>query len=251
MSTFKDNFSQHADLYVKYRPHYPDALYAFLAEQTAAHDLAWDCGTGNGQAAIGLTPYYKNIIATDPSQQQINNCLHHPQIDYKVEKAEHSSIATNSIDLITIANALHWFDFDAYFAEAYRVLKPNGWLAAWAYFVPTSIPEIDKVVHDYHYNTLKAYWLPENGYVENSYRDIPFPFDTIATPEFVCEKELNLSDFIHYLSTWSATQRYLKMHGRNPADDLVTALQKYWPTPTSTQKITWRLVLKMGKKRNR
>src|ERR1051325_10295174 len=122
MTTFKDNFSKQSDIYAIYRPHYPTGLYSYLASLTKSHKLAWDCGTGNGQAAIGLTDFYDRIIATDASEQQIKNAVVHQKISYHVSTAENNVIETNSIDLLTVANALHWFDFDVFYREVKRVL---------------------------------------------------------------------------------------------------------------------------------
>ena len=169
MNAFKDNFSQQSDIYVKYRPLYPVELYTYLSSLTVDHAVAWDCGTGNGQAAIGLAAFYEQVIATDPSEQQIRNCLPNDKVKYLVEKAENNSIASGSIDLLTIANALLWFDFDIFYREAHRVLKPNGIIAAWAMGVPSISPPVDKIINHFHDHTLNDFWLAENRLVEKGY----------------------------------------------------------------------------------
>jgi ubiquinone/menaquinone biosynthesis C-methylase UbiE len=246
MMIFKDNFSKQSDIYVKYRPHYPTELYSYLSSLTEKHELAWDCGTGNGQAAVGLSAFYNEIIATDPSEQQIKNCLPNQRVKYLVEKAESSSIQSNSADLLTVANALHWFDFGAFYKEAMRVLKKNGIIAAWTYRLPVISPEADKIVEQYHYRTLNGYWLPENGLVEKEYATIPFPFKQISSPEFFCEKVMDLKDFIGYLNTWSATQRFIQENKFNPTEPLEKELSDVWDTDSKKQ-VTWRLILKVGK----
>ena len=152
MSTlvFKDHFSNHADLYLRYRPLYPANLYTFLSSLTKHHTLAWDCGSGNGQAAIGLAAFYNQVVATDASEQQISNSLPHDKIKYKVEKAEHTSFESHSVDIVTIANALHWFDFDLFYKEVNRVLKSDGVIAVWTYELPTISPEVDIILRDFH-----------------------------------------------------------------------------------------------------
>jgi SAM-dependent methyltransferase len=247
MDHFKDNFSKQSDLYVKYRPHYSAELYAYLASLTPAHELVWDCGTGNGQVAIGLVEYYEQVIATDPSGEQIRHCLPHQKVSYRVEKAEASSLATNSADLLTIANALHWFDFDSFYTEARRVLKPNGVIAAWAYGTPSASPEVDQVLLHFHNVTLNDYWQPENRYVEKGYNTIPFPFATISTPEFSCERSMNLYDFIGFLNTWSATQRFISKNQYNPTEQVLDELRPIWKDPLEEKTITWNLVLKAGR----
>lgn len=245
-TVFKDHFSNQSDLYVKHRPHYPLELYAFLSSLTEKHDRAWDCGTGNGQAAIGLALYYNKVIATDPSQQQINNSFHHEKVQYLVEKAEYNSIESGSIDIVTIANALHWFDFDLFYKEVNRVVKENGVVAAWAYELPTICAEIDKLVHEYHYETLGKYWLPENWLVVEKYETIPFPFQQIDCPHFSSDKHLKRSDFIGFLNTWSATQRFIKENKYNPTDALSDALKEFWDDDCE-KLVRWKLVVKIGR----
>lgn len=244
---FKDNFSKQSDIYVKYRPHYPVALYSYLSSLTADHDLAWDCGTGNGQAAIGLAAYYNQVIATDPSEQQIKNCLPHNKVQYLVEKAENNSLASSSVDLLTVANALHWFDFDIFFPEAHRVLKPNGIIAAWAMGVPAISPAIDDIIQHFHDHTLNDHWLAENRLVEKGYTTIPFPFQEIDTPAFFCEKKMNLHDLIGYLNTWSATQRFIAVQQFNPTEKVQARLTEVWEDPHAEKTLTWQLVLKVGR----
>ena len=141
---FEDNFSKQADVYARYRPPYPAALYEWIASIAPGHAVAWDCGTGNGQAAIGLTRHFRSIIATDPSTAQIANAPAHPQIEYRVARAEESGLADQSVDAITVALALHWFDLDQFYAEARRVLKPGGKLAVSDIVTDGPLPEVIK-----------------------------------------------------------------------------------------------------------
>lgn len=247
MTAFKDNFSAQSDIYVRYRPLYPKELYSFLASLTENHELAWDCGTGNGQAAIGLANFYTAVIATDPSEQQIKNCLPDERVKYVIEKAEKTSLASNSVDLLTIANALHWFDFGAFYKEAVRVLKTNGIIAAWAYGLPTITAGVDEIIKKYHDQTLHDYWLPENRLVEKEYATIPFPFVQISSPEFFCEKTMNLKDLIGYLNTWSGTQRFITANNYNPTRQLEKDLIDIWNDGEADKKIRWKLVLKVGR----
>lgn len=247
MQPFKDNFSKQSDIYLKYRPLYPTELYAYLASIVSSHALVWDCGTGNGQAAIGLADFFNLVYATDPSEQQIGNCIVNDKVIYKVEKAEKTSLESNSIDMVTVANALHWFDLDGFFNEACRVLKPNGIIAVWAYGNPTVSPEIDSIVQHYHDVVLNDYWLPENRLVEKGYTTISFPYEILETPAFHCVKNMNREDFIGLLNTWSATQRYINVNKINPTDQVDRELCKYWPDANEEKEIAWNLVLKVGR----
>lgn len=247
MISFKDNFSKQSQIYLKYRPTYPKTLFEFLSSLTENHELAWDCGTGNGQAAVGLSEFYDKIIATDPSNEQIKHAMVNDRITYLVEKAEQTSLQAHTVDLISVANALHWFDFDSFYNEARRVLKQNGVLAAWAYGVTRISPEIDALINEFHDQTLNDYWLAENRLVENEYSGIPFPFQAISTPEFYATKTMNRDDLIGYLNTWSATQRYITTNNLNPTLELENRLMEIWKDGTAEKSVRWKLILKVGR----
>jgi SAM-dependent methyltransferase len=197
---------------------------------------------------VGLAAFYNLVIATDPSEQQIKNCLPNERVKYIVEKAEESSIESNSVDLLTIANALHWFDIDSFYKEANRVLKSNGVIAAWAYGPPSILnSQVDKIVKHFHDHTLNEYWLAENRLIEMGYSTIPFPFQQIKSPEFFYETKMNLDELLGYLNTWSATQRFIDGNGFNPTVELFGNLKAVWKDKDSKVSLTWKLILKVGK----
>jgi len=247
MKEFKDNFSKQTETYLRYRPTYPGELFEYLSTQTDNHELAWDCGTGNGQAAFGLVPYYEKVYATDPSEQQIENAIPHERIVYNVEKAEHPGLENNSVDLITVAQALHWFDFDAFYTEVNRVLKQNGLLAAWTYGLPAVSGEIDKIVRHFHDEILGDYWLYENRLVDLEYSTIPFPFSELSTPSFYIKKELSFDDLLGLINSWSALQRYIRKNGHNPIDHLKQVLRAHWADTGKKKEATWKITLKAGR----
>lgn len=243
---FKDNFSQNPALYAKYRPRYPRAMYTFLAGLTMKHNIAWDCGTGNGQAAVDLASFYDRVIATDPSEQQIRHAIPHEKITYRVERAEQNTLARNTADLVVVANALHWMDFGRFFSEVNRVLKDDGIFAAWTYRLPLITPVIDDMLRRFHYETLAGFWQPENELIEQEYATIPFPFSPVETPCFFLERTMNLDDFTGYISTWSATQRFIAAKHADPTVDLKNELRKEWAH--REMPIRWELILKVGRK---
>ena len=247
MPSFKDHFSKQSDIYLRYRPHYPTEMYAYLASLTQGHELVWDCGTGNGQAATGLASFYSKVIATDPSAQQIGNAIQHPKVSYKVEPAEHSSLPDHCANMVTVANAMHWFHLDAFYAEVRRVLKPGGILAAWCYAVPAITLEVDKITAHLHDDILGSYWRYENTLVVEEYRTIPFPFFEVEAPQFYSEREMTFEDIIGYLNTWSAVQRYMAENGNNPVDAISEDLKLTWGKHDNLQTVRWKLVLKVGK----
>jgi len=248
MSTFKDHFSKQAEEYMKYRPTYPKKLFEFLNDMTAEHKLAWDCGTGNGQSAIKLTDYYETVYATDPSQEQIKNAIPHDRIVYKVENAENPrSIKDNSVDLITVAQALHWFNLEKFYTQVKRVLKTNGVIAVWAYGIPTMSKELDLIIRDFHKNIVGEFWLPENRLIDKEYSTIPFPFIDIKTQVFFIKKQVSLSETLGHIRSWSATQKYIDKYNKNPMEQLSQKLQEHWQNTETEKEMTWRLILKVGK----
>lgn len=248
MLVFKDNFSTQSDVYVRYRPKYPLELYSYLSSLTDAHELAWDCGTGNGQAAIDLAVFYNKVVATDPSESQIKNSLPNEKVKYLVEKAEDTSIDSNSVDLLTIANALHWFDFEAFYKEANRVLKNKGVIAAWSYGLPSISKKVDKIIRHFHDDILNDYWLEENRLIDKKYLTISFPFEQINSPKFFYEKKMNLNELIGLVNTWSAIQRFITKNKYNPTEQLFNSLIAIWKRSEIEKKLRWELILIIGRK---
>jgi SAM-dependent methyltransferase len=244
---FKDHFSEHAGVYARYRPVYPAAIFAYLANKASQHELAWDCGTGNGQAAIGLTAHFDRIIATDPSAKQIQHAIAHDKVDYYVAPAEQTNIPSHSVDLITVAQALHWFRFEAFYQEVRRVLKPDGWLAAWCYGLSRINPAVDKVVQHYYSNIVGSFWPPERRYIDEKYATIPFPFVEMPAPEFCMNAEWDLNDFLGYLHTWSATRRFQQKNDQNPIDIVRRALAKAWGPADTRATVRWPIYLRLGR----
>jgi SAM-dependent methyltransferase len=244
---FKDHFSDHAADYARYRPDYPAALYEFLGKAVKHHDLAWDCGTGNGQAAVGLATQFDRVVATDPSAEQIRNATRHEKISYVVASAEQSDFPPHTVDLITVATAVHWFDLERFYREARRVLRPDGALAVWCYGLSQIEPAIDQVVQHYYRDIVGPYWPPERRYIEEKYQTLPFPFTELPVPDFYIMTEWDLSEFMGYLFTWSATQQFQQKNGRNPLDIVERMLVKTWGEPQTRLTVRWPLYLRVGK----
>jgi len=228
---FPDHFSECAVQYEAYRPTYPDALSSYLTSLVPAHDLAWDCATGNGQAALGLTPHFRTIIATDASPQQIAQAHPHPKVTYFVAPAERTPLKDASVDLVTVASAFHWQDFPRFYGEVRRVVKRDGILAGWGYKVPSVTPEVDAVIQRLDAEVLRHFWFPETRLAVERYRTIPFPFDEIDTPPFRMSHEWNLDQLTGFLGTWSASNRYRTQTGREPTDEIRDELAGAWGDP--------------------
>jgi SAM-dependent methyltransferase len=245
---FKDHFSQQAPDYARYRPDYPPALFALLAGRAPARRLAWDVGTGSGQAAVALAEHFDRVIGTDASAAQIAQATAHPRVAYRVEPAERTSLSEASVDLVTVAQALHWLDLDHFYREAGRVLKPRGLLAVWCYGLSQIAPGVDEVVRHYYDEVVGPYWPPERHHIEARYQTLAFPFPEQSAPAFFMHAQWRLDDYLGYLGTWSATQRYRKEQGTDPLPTLRAALGKQWGDAATPREIRWPLYLRLGTK---
>ena len=246
--TFSDRFAPVATHYARFRPTYPEALFAWLATTAPGRERAWDCAAGSGQATLDLARYFTRVIATDASRAQIDAATPHPQIEYRVAPAEASGLPDGVVDLITVAQALHWFDLDCFYAEARRVLKPGGILAAWTYGVQTvDEARVDARVRTFYRETVGPYWPPERRHVESGYRTLPFPFREIPAPEFRMIADWTLPELLGYLRSWSATERYHAEHGTDPVDGLATELAPLWGDSSIRRRVIWPLSLRVGR----
>lgn len=245
-AAFQDHFSGHADAYARYRPDYPAALFAWLAEAAPFPERAWDCATGNGQAALALAEHFSEVVATDASERQVRSAFPHPRVRYRVAPAERSGLADASVDLITVAQALHWFDIPAFYAEADRVLRPGGVLAVWAYRLFEESPEIDRVVWKLYGEIVGPYWPADRRMIDDGYAGVELPFERLDPPPFWMEKRWTLDDVLGYLRTWSATRRYLEANGHDPVALVADELAAAWGPGERT--VRWPLILKAARK---
>ncbi len=247
MSGFKDHFSTASERYAAFRPDYPADLYAWLAGLTAERDTVWDCATGSGQAALGLAPHFRQVVATDASAEQIRHATPHAGIDYRVAPAEASGLADHCVDLVTVAQAAHWFDLPRFYAEARRVLKPGGVLALWGYGRMVLPGELDAPFQRFYSETVGPYWPPERALIDDGYRHLAFPFEAIAAPPFAIRVEWTLPRLVAYLSTWSAVKRYQAAHDDDPLPALQAELAPRWGDPEAARQLDWPLFLRVGR----
>jgi SAM-dependent methyltransferase len=247
MSHFKDLFSKQSTDYAKFRPTYPESLFTYLASLVDRRETAWDVGTGNGQAACMLAEHFARVHATDPSAKQIESAPTHPRVEYAVGPAEKFAGANESIDLITVAQAFHWFRQPEFFAEANRVLRPGGVLALWCYELAKITPEVDAVVLELYEGVLGPYWEGERHLVEEGYRSVSLPFPEIRPPAFEMQIEWSLEHLVGYLGTWSALQTYIRNQGSNPLEKYFPRLESAWGSPAK-RLATWELALRIGRK---
>jgi SAM-dependent methyltransferase len=226
----KDLFSRQSNTYALYRPVYPGALFEYILSFVKERKLAWDCATGNGQAAIALAGYFDKVMATDSSEKQIRNAVLHPRVEYAVGRAEMSGFAVQSFDLVTVAQAYHWLNAFEFAAEVRRVLKPGGVIAIWGYNIPVSNNEnLDELILRFYKETVGPYWDKERKFIDESYKTVVFDFDELPAREFSIEVSWDLQHLIGYLNSWSAVQHYIDANGVNPVELFFADFKNKWP----------------------
>jgi len=248
MTSFKDHFSGHAGIYREARPTYPPALFAWLAGQPPARDLAWDCACGNGQATVALAAHFARVIGTDPSAAQIANAERQANVEYRIEPAEQATLDDASVSLVTVAQALHWIDLDRFYAEVRRVLKPRGVFAAWTYADCSSgDAAIDAIKNHLYVDLTGPYWPAERVHVESAYRTLSFPFEEITAPVFPMAAQWTVDHLLAYFRSWSATQRYIKARGEDPVSIVESDLRAAWGNAARVREVRWQFHLRAGR----
>ena len=238
----KDNFSVSPEQYAKYRPDYPQAMYPLLNEKITA----WDCGTGNGQVAQELSKDFQQVEATDISEQQLKFAFQADNIHYSTQPAEITNFADDSFNLITVAQAVHWFDFDKFNAEVKRVGKPNSIIALIGYELNNITPEIDGIIRQFYTDVIGEYWAVENKHIQNKYQQIPFPFKELETPEINNIKLWKFEHLIGYLNTWSAVQHFIDRNNYNPVSQIEDDLRNAWGS-AEVRRVVFPIIFRVGR----
>jgi ubiquinone/menaquinone biosynthesis C-methylase UbiE len=239
----KDNFSHNSGGYAQFRPIYPDEVFAFLKTILPGRERVWDCATGTGQVAQKLVNLFDQVEATDLSENQLRNAVLNPKIHYSQQVAEQTDFPDQHFDCITVGQAVHWFDFEKFYAEAKRVLKPNGLIVILGYGnIHMDNAEIQEIVTKLYSDTLETYWDPERHYIDENYQTIPFPFEEIPHPEFTIHHTWNREQLLGYLNTWSAVKHYKDKHEINPIDLLLPELPEF-----ETVEISFPVLLRIGR----
>ncbi|NBC27955.1 MAG: methyltransferase domain-containing protein [Bacteroidetes bacterium] len=224
----KDNFSEQSNLYKAFRPTYPNALYDFILELVPEKNCAWDCGTGNGQVATELAKQFKQVHATDISRRQLEQAPNHPTIEYSIQKAEEPAFPDDTFNLITVAQAIHWFDLDQFYKEVYRTIKKGGVFAVIGYGLAETFPEADHIISRLFHDITGPYWDEERRYLDEKYETLPFPFRNIESQEFSIVYEWDFEYLVGYLRTWSAVIHYKNQTGHSPLELIHDELKSCW-----------------------
>lgn len=240
----KDNFSSNSEAYKKYRPTYPTELFDIIIKELNGFENAWDCGTGNGQVANILSPFFNAIEATDISENQIKNAPGKDNINYSIQPAERTNFDNDKFDLIITAQAIHWFEFDKFYSEVQRCLKPDGIFVVLGYGLFTSTPETNKVMRYFYDQVIGPYWDPERKYLDEKYQSIPFPFEEIPTPHFQKKYHWSIEHLLGYLRTWSAVKHYENIHNSDAVSLIEKELREVFG-PKNT--VIFPILFRMGK----
>jgi ubiquinone/menaquinone biosynthesis C-methylase UbiE len=244
---FADHFSDIAGQYAASRPTYPPELFDWLASVAPATDAVWDCAAGSGQATLELARRFDRVTATDASAAQLAQATVHPRVSYRVAPAEASGLPDRSIDLVTVAQALHWLDLDGFYAEVRRVLVPGGALAVWCYgLLMLDDSALDGRIREFYRGVVGPYWAPERKLVETGYRTLAFPFEELAAPPFEMTLDWTLAELAAYVGTWSATEAYRRARGQDPVPQLAAELTPRWGM-AARRRVRWPLSVRVGR----
>lgn len=245
MANYYDHFSGHAAVYAAARPDYPPELFDYLASLCPVRNLALDCATGSGQAARALVQHFDRVIAIDASEKQLAQAPQHDRIEYRLTTAEAADLGAESVNLVTVAQALHWFDLDTFYPAMRKQASEHAVIAIWCYGVHSVNPEIDSVIARLYQQVLGPYWPPQRMHVESGYRDLPFPFQQIKVPTFTMAKQWSLAQLLAYLDSWSATQKFRLEKKYNPVEIVMDELETAWGGQ-ATHSVVWPLHVKAG-----
>lgn len=245
--TFKDHFSAHSAGYAAYRPTYPASLVDRLADLCTGHGAALDVGCGTGQLSVLLAERFGQVVATDASPQQIEKAQPHPRVTYRVAPAENSGLPDRSVDLVTAAQAAHWFDLPAFYAEVRRLGRPGAILALVTYGVIEADADVASVIRHFYKDVIGPYWPPERRHVEEGYRSFDFPFEEVAAPACAIEVQWRASDLIGYADTWSAVRGAEKAQGREPIERFQVEIAEAWGDPERRRTIRFPISFRIGR----
>lgn len=247
MKPYADHFSALAAEYASCRPGYPGDLFSYLAGVAPRRKLAWDCAAGSGQATLPLTQWFHRVIGTDASSAMLAQAPPHPNVEYRVAPAQQSGLDDRSVDLVTVAQALHWLELDAFYAEVQRVLVPGGVLAVWTYGIThLDHPGADRILSHFYSQIVGPFWPADRRHVESGYRTLPFPFPELVPPTFVMQEQWSLAQLLGYVGTWSATRRFREATGRDPVEALAGELGREWGDSATRRTVSWPVSMRIG-----
>jgi len=241
------DFSPFAKEYARSRPGYPPELFDYLASLLERRERAWDCATGNGQAALELARHFGSVVATDLSAEQIRHATPHPRVEYRVVAAEESGLEPASVDLLTVASAIHWFGLDRFYAEARRVIRRGGVLAAWSYHAGRMEPPFGEILERFYRDVVQPYFAPGSKLVDEGYRNLILPGEPIPAPQFWMKADWNLDQMLAFVGTWTGTQEYARRRGESPVPLVAEPLERMWGERAAVRTLRWPLAIRVSR----
>jgi SAM-dependent methyltransferase len=248
MRAFADHFSRLSTGYARYRPQYPEGLFAAIAAANLSHEVVWDCATGTGQAVRGLARHFAVVLASDASREQVAVAARHERARYLVARAEAAPLRANSVCMVTVAQALHWLELAEFYAEARRVLRPGGLLVVWTYgHQRIDGGRLDAVLHDFYHRVIGPYWPPQRRWVETGYRTLRFPFEEVTLQAPPMSADWTLDQLLGYIGTWSAVARCRESSGMDPMSELADRVRPLWGDAAVSRRIEWPISVRAGR----
>ena len=243
-------FDTKPEIYARSRPLYPDSLFEYLSSLCKEHQAAWDGACGNGQASVGLAQYFDVVQATDISKEQISNAIPNPKVKYSVQPSEHTNFLHDQFDLVCIAQALHWFNYDQFWPEVKRILKPGGIFTAWGYSWFSANNEIDDCINEKFLKIIEAWWAPQNKLLWDHYQNIPFPFEPLDSPEINLSVEWDLDQLFAFLHSWSATRQRMEEKGTAFFLEAFDSVKALWGDRGKKRKVDLDFCILVGRHEN-
>jgi SAM-dependent methyltransferase len=247
VSEFRDFFSTKAAQYAASRPGYPLELVDFLADASPRLGLAWDAGAGSGQLSTLLARRFERVVATDASAAQLAHAVAHPNVEYRLARAEESGLEAGTVDLAVSAQAAHWFDLDLYYREVRRVAAPRALVALVTYGVGDIDGAPGEVFSNFHSSVLAAHWPPERRHAEEGYRALPFPFEEMAAPKLFLREDWTLDQLTGYVDTWSALRSLVREQGDAPIAAFRRDLARAWGDPSTRREVRWPMSIRAAR----
>lgn len=243
-----DNFSGQAETYARYRPSYPDEMYAFIFQHVQERKTAWDCATGSGQVSGKLAESFEKVYATDISSEQMKYAPQKANIEYLQAPAEDSGLPDKVFDLITVAQAIHWFDFEEFYKEVRRTAKPGSLFSVIGYGMIRVDKETDPLLEKFYDEMFGTYFSKSRAYIRNRYQNIPFPFEEVSAPNFQIGYRWGIEELEGYFNSWSAVQKFKERDGYNPVNGFLPKLQTTanWKTGEKRE-VVFPIFMRMGK----
>lgn len=240
-------FDRGGQAYARFRPEYPGELAAYLAALAPDASLAVDVGCGNGQLTGQLAEHFAAVVGLDSSADQVANAAPRANVDYRCAPAERMPLAERSASLISAAQAAHWFDLPAFYAEVRRIAKPGAVLALISYGVLQLDEQLDARFQQFYWQEIGPYWPAERQLVDSGYATLDFPFEPLTPPAMAIRLDWNLAELLGYIATWSAVRRAREAGREDILQRFASDIAGIWGDPESKRAVSWPINMRVGR----